>query len=1160
MVRESGFLSSDRCDHAHVERTMLIEEVDIELARCGAVILCAPWGYGRTDLLHTYARIVHAKTPMRPIVKVDFNSYEAQAYLAGNARPLDGRLSREARSALWLIDSCGGSGLEKMVRPDMSDGGGFEGGPGSAELGSSPAVRLVYNAARVLAPGWMARLERGSRFPDLAFGEMPLIVLDNLPRLEEVEVGEFAAMVKAWVQSGARILMACAPAALIPSYQLPEAHVIPAARLGVSRDELQRWAADLHLAQTGDLETVTGGVPLLVDAVRAVLERDPLMDESYLGAVDRVVDRCLDEPLCESGRNARCAMLILGEGRLDDLAAVGASIREDELGILAESFPLLGIDRLGGGFRCVPFSTGRGSRTFEKLVSINEALSERCVGLLVAQRKFARAGDVASMLSDGVRLRLYGQHPDAFADAAHDEAIARSLRSASLGGQVEDVLLASMLSDGVRLRLYGQHPDAFADAAHDEAIARSLRSASLGGQVEDVLLGGIGRLARMHAIGHDLPMKLLVPGWGHIPAGPAEGALKALQTVIGYWRGFGLNASAALTSLDGGECVANEVPGDAFDRRTNLAEGELYDIDTVVHTMGSSALKGSIKAFREQWRRLEGLVGFSRSGLEQAVYASHVALCGFICGDFEAILAWLEPMAMSCAELRRGPRIESISDALLSALCAAARLLVEKPLAPGVSDTARDVMFDARQFFSERDIGPGKALMALLEAACALLDGRERPADAALRICQARWGLQGVLIGQYAVAIGLSISCFACEAVNQALVHAQTAELLANKLGLQRGVWLARLLQSVATVQTGVASDVDRRLLEATLRQTSLYPRVSHALNIELAVLYAAVDDANSARDVLQGIALSGKPALYRFLIAIVRALGKERSMLLGLLPRDVRREYEHMRPTRSPCPGDRKSAVWTEATLATGQVREEAALKVNLFGGLRVTANGYRIPNTQWGRRKARMLMVMLALFSDGTLTRESLMHDLWPGQASSLARNALSTVLTCLRTTLGQKRGGPQYIVSAGDVLSLDAGLVDVDVKRFEHTARVIMACSAEGDSASLLDACSLVEGLFRSGFTDECDQLPRSAQRRMRELTALFVDCMVKGSDVAMAVGDAQLALWFARAAADIDGGREDVRRVREQALGMPGRVVGVNPEGKALPKPIPEPSNA
>ncbi len=460
MVRESGFLSADKCDHAHVERTMLIEEVDIELARCGAVILCAPWGYGRSDLLHTYARIVHAKTPMRPVVRVDFNSYEAQAYLAGNAAPLDGRLSREARSALWLIDSCGGVGT---ARAGVSDGGEFKSGSEGGEPGSSPAVRLVYDAARVLAPSWMARLEKGSRFSNLTFGEMPLIVLDNLPRLEEVEVGEFAAMVKVWVQSGARILMACAPAALIPSYQLPEAHVIPAGRLSVSRDELQKWAADLHLAQMDNLETVTGGVPLLVDAVRAVLERNPLMDESYLGSVDRVVDRCLDEPLCESGRNARSAMLILGEGRLDDLSAVGASIRDDELGILAESFPLLGIDRLGGGFRCVPFSTGRGSRTLEKLVSINEVLSERCVGLLVAQQKFARAGDVASMLSDGVRLRLYGQHPDAFADAAHDEAIARSLRSASLGGQVEDALL-----------------------------------------------GGIGRLARMYAIGHDLPMKLLV--------------------------------------------------------------------------------------------------------------------------------------------------------------------------------------------------------------------------------------------------------------------------------------------------------------------------------------------------------------------------------------------------------------------------------------------------------------------------------------------------------------------------------------------------------------------------------------------------------------------------------------------------------------------------
>ncbi len=809
---------------------------------------------------------------------------------------------------------------------------------------------------------------------------------------------------------------------------------------------------------------------------------------------------------------------MLGMGRLEDLATVGVHLREDELGILANSFPLFGFNRSAGGFCCVPVSTERGSSLVERVVGENEVLAERCVRLLIVRKHHARAGDIASMLSEGARLRLYGTFPDVFADGAHDESIARSMRSLAVDGHIE-------------------------------------------GSLED----GMGRLGRLYALAHDLSVKMLPFEVGRGGFAPASGALEALQTVLGYWRGFsGLGTrSAGALHLAGAGTVSNAGSGaidcdKALDRILSAADHEdLYDIDTVVHAMGSAALKGSPEGFHEQLRRFDGLVNFSECGLAEALYICHVVVCGFLCGEFEATFAWLEPLAAVLASRRERFQVKTISDALVSSLHAVARLLVEKPSVPEVSDYADEALRASREFFLERDILPGKAFVALLEALCDLLDGRERAADAPLRLCQSRWGVQGTLLGQLFVALGLSVSCFARDAVSQGLIHAQTAEGLAHRLGLQRGVWFGRLLASVAAVRSGVVPDIDRRLLEATLRQTSLYPRVSNALNIELALLYAAVDDTPAARDALQGIALSAKPAQCRLLVAVVRAMGKDRSALLGVLPREIRREYEHLRPLRPVGSIEGPGNGGMGRALVMSPTQWEAPLRICLFGGLRVTVNGHRIANTQWGRRKARTLMVLLALFPDGALTREVIMHDLWPGQANALARNALSTVLTSLRTTLGQKRGGPQYIVSSGDVLSFDAGLVDVDVKRFEHTARVVMACPMGADSTAILDACSTVEGLFRSGFTEELDSLPHEAQRRIRELTVLFVDCMVKGAGVAINVGDVRLALWFARAAAEVDGEREDVQRVQDLAMAASKRrPKAVDARPKALPEPDPE----
>lgn len=1101
MQEAMGFIASQKTDHAHVERTVLLAEIDEELARAGIVELCAPWGYGRTDLLVSYARIAHAKAPLRPIVAIDFDSYEAQAFLDGNSTPLESRLAREARSALWLSNA----DVPSLDAPNQT---GVAGGDGarrskcrgrvsiSRALSSQSGVALyVKTCVHALAPVWSARFERGGAERRLSFKDRPLITIDNLPELDEEGAAQLAALLRLWAAAGARVLIACLPSHALPMHLIPGMVLMGARRLAVSEDEIVQWRECLKLSGACDILGITNGVPLLVDACRTALDGNPLESGAYMRASERVMERCLADPMCEGARNARYAMALLGRGRLDDLATLGIALREDELDILAESFPPFGIDCSRGGFSCIPISVDHGSKTLAQITDGGELLAERCVKLMVARGRVARASAVAARLSDAARLRLYGSFPDTFADGAEGEAIARSLHSVSLSGDMHVGLRA-----------------------------------------------GLVQLARLYAMAHDLPERTFLSDESDCPV--AGGALRAFKVVLGYWRGFvGLRINGDATPVFAGDGGADDIArgtpasSELLDQllKPPLSGEGLYDLDSVVLSMGTAAMNGDVNAYREQLRRLCALVDFERGGLEAAICAAHVGVCGFLCGEPETVLTWIEPQA-ECAQVgREHPgRLSSVSDAILSSLAAVARFLVERPSTRRIAEETFGQLNEGQRYFEERDIAPGSVFMAMLQGACFILGGEEVRADAALRTCQARWTSQGVLAGQLVASLGLAVTCFARDSAHQARVHARTAETLAQRLGVQRAVWYARLLETIALVRVGSAPDLDRRLLEATLRQSSLYPRVSLALNIELVVLYAVTGDSEAARDAMQGIALAAKPLGLRILMAVARCLGRERPPVLEVMPEGMRHEYDCLRPvhglTRS---GSLRFPNGYRGLLADSRL-ENGGLSIAVFGGFSVRVNGHKIDDDEWGRRRARAVLYLLALYPDGVVTREFLIRVLWPGRHDSQARNSLSSVLTSLRATLGQKRGGPQYVVAAGDVLLLDSGIAEVDVRRFEYLCRMILTTPPGHDVPLVLEACTAVDEIYRPGLMAGAEDYPSEVRERVLELDGLFVDCMVRGSETARECDDSELALWFARAAATAASDRADVCRVFDAAL--------------------------
>ncbi len=482
MSTNRGFIAvRDKANHTHVERTGLLGEIDEELARSGVVVVRAPWGYGKSELLRDYARIAHVRQPQRPIARIDLDTFESKSFVAGDRAPLDSLFARRGRKA----------SAREAKTPKKSAGEGRRRARGLPERVSNSVTQCVYAHMRAASPAWCDAYEKGVPLEEHDFTELPLVTVDNLPPMDAKTMGEFAEALSDWGKAGARLLVACRPCTVMARHLLPAAYSVDAGMLAVAEEEMNLWAKYLSLPQDGEVYRATRGVPLLIAATRGVSKGEARFNDAFLRASDRVVAECLSEPMCASAERMRWAMVMLGSGTFDDLYVVGALPREDEMAIVAQSYPFFGIDQSRGSFSCIPVRTDCEAMALGLAVGGDEMLAERCVGLLVERGRRVRATAVASFASGGVRLRLLGRHPDAFADVANDGLVGRGTKAFLVG-----------------------------DAA------------------EGSIHAGLARLVRLCAVAHDTSARLLPEGVLAASVGPATGALRAVRSVTGFWNAY----------------------------------------------------------------------------------------------------------------------------------------------------------------------------------------------------------------------------------------------------------------------------------------------------------------------------------------------------------------------------------------------------------------------------------------------------------------------------------------------------------------------------------------------------------------------------------------------------------------------------------------------
>lgn len=200
----------------------------------------------------------------------------------------------------------------------------------------------------------------------------------------------------------------------------------------------------------------------------------------------------------------------------------------------------------------------------------------------------------------------------------------------------------------------------------------------------------------------------------------------------------------------------------------------------------------------------------------------------------------------------------------------------------------------------------------------------------------------------------------------------------------------------------------------------------------------------------------------------------------------------------------------------------------VRLFGGFCVERNGHRLTDAVWKRKKSSVLAARLVLSMGSFVSRKVLTEELWPELEYGKARANLYVVISALRTALCQRANGPQYVVAQGDGLALNDEYVTSDTARFDMLARDVLLKRSGTSGRQIIEACLKLDELY-TGPLYIPDVGDTSFFVHMRHVYLnKFLDCMMRGVDIAMEMDDLPSASWLVESAMKQAPLREDVIR--------------------------------
>jgi DNA-binding SARP family transcriptional activator len=177
-------------------------------------------------------------------------------------------------------------------------------------------------------------------------------------------------------------------------------------------------------------------------------------------------------------------------------------------------------------------------------------------------------------------------------------------------------------------------------------------------------------------------------------------------------------------------------------------------------------------------------------------------------------------------------------------------------------------------------------------------------------------------------------------------------------------------------------------------------------------------------------------------------------------------------------------------------------------------------------GEKTVALLCHLALRYGDG-VSRDALLHALWPGRDSALAVEALQSRLYSLQKLLGEWLDGAAPVVRAAGRYRLNAAAgVGVDVACFEELASAGDRHARAGDMAASGAAYRHALRLYQGDLWAEADDLQAIVERE--RLRARYLSLLSRLADQAYNAGDYAAGLGYAQRVLECAPCREDAHR--------------------------------
>lgn len=171
--------------------------------------------------------------------------------------------------------------------------------------------------------------------------------------------------------------------------------------------------------------------------------------------------------------------------------------------------------------------------------------------------------------------------------------------------------------------------------------------------------------------------------------------------------------------------------------------------------------------------------------------------------------------------------------------------------------------------------------------------------------------------------------------------------------------------------------------------------------------------------------------------------------------------------------------------------------LQVYLLGRFQIIVDNVPVEESRWVRKKAKVLLKVLALAPDHGVHREQLLEILWPDMEGDAALNNLHKVIHAARRVLEPvlPPGGSRFLITRDSLVSLSDAWVDIS--EFEILANLAIR---SGESEALSAALALYRAdLLEEDLYEDWASLHRERLRLLHQrVLTRFADTLEEAGD--------------------------------------------------------------